>query len=290
MRSPLFTTALLAALVSTVSSRATHRLSKRSTDTCASLINKPLAVTVTVGLPPVSIGIISTCLCVSGIPNFLQSNVVGQAAVAVAGAPAATAALQSLITASGSVCSYPDNAAPICTTSNPCSFTCSNGFTATNLDCVCPAPSRVCNGVCGDFGTACPSAVLTPEKRDGLQKRGAVCSKGLTACGVYGWSQSKSWDCVDTQNDIESCGGCAVPLTLSSPVGVDCTTIPGVADVSCVTGSCAVHRCLPGYARSTDGSFCIRKATIKGDPTAFDYGLEHVPLKRRVWKGARDEQ
>ena len=78
--------------------------------------------------------------------------------------------------------------------------------------------------------------------------------------------------------------GCAVPLTLGSPQGIDCTAIPGVADVSCHRGSCIVHRCLPGYTPSHDNTFCIHAASITNlghDIPAAAYGLEHVPFQKK---------
>ena len=54
-----------------------------------------------------------------------------------------------------------------------------------------------------------------------------------------------------------SSGGFVFPLTPFSPIGQDCTALPGVADVSCLSGECAVHRCMPGYALSHDGTHCI---------------------------------
>jgi hypothetical protein len=52
-------------------------------------------------------------------------------------------------------------------------------------------------------------------------------------------------------------GGCVFPLTPFSPIGQDCTALDGVADVSCLSGECVVHRCMPGYALSRDGTHCI---------------------------------
>ncbi|TFY74463.1 hypothetical protein EWM64_g9548, partial [Hericium alpestre] len=98
-----------------------------------------------------------------------------------------------------------------------------------------------------------------------------------------------AWECVDTISDLESCGGCTLPLTPYTPLGTDCTAIPGVADVSCLSGSCIVHRCLPGYVCSADSSECVRQHVPfaasfvakewQSEDSAMKYGLEHVPLK-----------
>lgn len=78
-------------------------------------------------------------------------------------------------------------------------------------------------------------------------------------------------------------GGCAIPLTLGSPQGIDCTAIPGVADVACHSGACVVHRCLPGYTVSHDKSFCIHTASLNfgHDVPAAAYGLEHKPFNKK---------
>jgi hypothetical protein len=78
-----------------------------------------------------------------------------------------------------------------------------------------------------------------------------------------------------------------LPLTAHSPIGKDCSALPGVADVVCLSGECAVLRCLPGYLPALDGMSCIRKHPTSqsqfvdaGDVPASVYGLEHVPLGR----------
>jgi hypothetical protein len=81
------------------------------------------------------------------------------------------------------------------------------------------------------------------------------------------------------------------PLTAYSPIGEDCSTLPGVADVACLSGECAVRRCLPGYVPAPDGTSCIHNKIHKHpispyqvadveDVPARVYGLEHVPLGR----------
>ena len=79
-----------------------------------------------------------------------------------------------------------------------------------------------------------------------------------------------------------------LPLTAYSPIGTDCSTLPGVADVACLSGKCAVQRCLPGYVLALDGTSCMRKYEMSRisqvddveDVPASVYGLEHVPLWR----------
>ncbi|KAI0783349.1 hypothetical protein C8Q75DRAFT_810935 [Abortiporus biennis] len=234
----------------------------------------------------VAVGLLDVCLCISALPLFIETNAVAIAAVNLVGVASVTAEITALInSASGhKSCSYPDHADPICSAADVCGFQCKDGFELSPDKKTCICSGIVCNGKC-IIGKACPSSVA---KRDieTIQKRSASCSDGFTACGVYGWTGLRSntaWECVDTTNDLESCGGCTIPLGPSIPRGIDCTAIPGVSDVSCKQGSCHVSSCLPGYAISFDGSYCIRKQLqdhfaedFKG---AVAWGLEHVPLK-----------
>ncbi|TBU34451.1 hypothetical protein BD311DRAFT_649633 [Dichomitus squalens] len=163
------------------------------------------------------------------------------------------------LSADHKTCYYPDHAEPICTPGAPCNFKCKDGFVPQPplwpIECVCEWPFQVCNGICGLY-KACPSG--KPWRRENLRKR-AACEPGMTACGIYGHTNvlGNAWECLDTATDLESCGGCATPLDAFSPRGVDCTAIPGVADVACQAGACAVKRCAPGYEVSADGTFCL---------------------------------
>ncbi|KAI0800816.1 hypothetical protein C8Q74DRAFT_1192197, partial [Fomes fomentarius] len=155
-------------------------------------------------------------------------------------------------------CEYPDNSEAICAKGAPCGFKCKNGFTDKHpAECVCKPPHTVCNGVCGPF-KACPSH--KPWRRD-VSRRKGLCDLGLTACGIYGRA-GDAWECIDASTDLESCGGCTIPLDAFSPHGVDCTAIPGVVDVSCRAGSCAVYRCAPGFTVSDDGYFCVASGAM----------------------------
>lgn len=76
-----------------------------------------------------------------------------------------------------------------------------------------------------------------------------------------------------------------IPFGRNPARGVDCTAIPGVMDVACVSGSCIVRRCQPGYTVSLDGSYCLQTEALTriqaGDLPASLFGLEHVPLQKK---------
>lgn len=80
-----------------------------------------------------------------------------------------------------------------------------------------------------------------------------LCPMGLTACPIaIASGLSGDFECLDTTNELESCGGCA-----SINEGQDCTAIEGAWNVGCEQGVCAVYTCAPGFKRSADGRSCL---------------------------------
>lgn len=70
--------------------------------------------------------------------------------------------------------------------------------------------------------------------------------------------------------------------------GTDCTALPGVSDVECIRGACAVRACARGWVLGRSGDRCMRvrrggKLHLDEDweeeETAAEWGLEHVPLE-----------
>ncbi|KAI0033170.1 hypothetical protein K488DRAFT_34336, partial [Vararia minispora EC-137] len=59
------------------------------------------------------------------------------------------------------------------------------------------------------------------------------------------------FECVDTQHELQSCGGCA-----SVRSQYDCTTIEGSWNVGCENGACKVYSCQAGYRLARDGASC----------------------------------
>ncbi|KAL1680280.1 hypothetical protein EV122DRAFT_208323 [Schizophyllum commune] len=193
--------------------------------------------------------------------------------------------LPSSITNDGTVCNYPDNSTPVCSPDDACAFTCPDGvelsadgttcnvctdpalvFNAATLQCECPAPQVTCNGQCFPEGTTCPSAApggrrkRSVKPRERKRKVSPSCEEGQELCGISGvrWAS----ECVDTEKNIESCGGCMTPspLTLQSSrrgfdQGVDCTQIANVEKVACDDGACRIISCKAGFQPS--GGFCV---------------------------------
>lgn len=78
------------------------------------------------------------------------------------------------------------------------------------------------------------------------------CAFGLHHCPVYGqWQKGtflKGFECIDTQHELESCGGCVHNDSPDGEVnnrgGQDCSAITGVDTVRCVQGRCVIGKSL----------------------------------------------
>jgi hypothetical protein len=79
----------------------------------------------------------------------------------------------------------------------------------------------------------------------------SLCPKNLEACPIKGSLLPGSYECLDTANELESCGGCA-----SIGKGQDCTTIEGAWNVGCEQGRCKVLACAAGYRLTFDRTSC----------------------------------
>ncbi|KIO29697.1 hypothetical protein M407DRAFT_21123 [Tulasnella calospora MUT 4182] len=149
-----------------------------------------------------------------------------------------------------------------CPSSRPYSFPGSN----ENNDCVNqsnrkgqPEPVNSCNMVANNY---CPNPTDggptgSPIAR---KKRDTHCTRGLESCPHY--SGRGGFECVNTQNDPESCGGCVSFDGKGS--GTDCTALEGVSVTRCAKGSCVVDACRKGYAKSLDGSSCTLAKSVDG--------------------------
>ena len=135
-----------------------------------------------------------------------------------------------------------------------------------------------------------PSQAAAPIRRRG--PRAATCPGTQRSCPVYGYTYAgrgylKAYECVDVQNDLESCGGC---VANDSPFGQrtanggrDCSAIPYVDSVTCQKGTCVIgesfacgrttyrqhllmivaERCASGYVASTDGQHCVKSLRLQ---------------------------
>jgi hypothetical protein len=88
------------------------------------------------------------------------------------------------------------------------------------------------------------------------------CPGTKDACLVPG--ASGRFECLDTQAELESCGGCRFGAvgSNSTAVGEDCTITPGAAEgaSSCIRGECVAFACQPGWSLSTGAAGRRRSA------------------------------
>ncbi|GAA5878349.1 hypothetical protein JCM16303_002743 [Sporobolomyces ruberrimus] len=111
----------------------------------------------------------------------------------------------------------------------------------------CPV-GQTCQRPSGRVRTySCKANTPVPSGRIQSIKRSAFCDAGAVACPVPG--QLHGFECINIKNNLEQCGDCAVLG------GVDCSALPGVANVACVEGFCKVEGCTAGF------SFDFRKRT-----------------------------
>lgn len=144
---------------------------------------------------------------------------------------------------------------------------------------VTPGTSRTCAAnVPVLYGNVGGTASLAARRRRmaAIAGRAAqeseVCPGSLSSClvNVPTVHSGVSFECIDTQAELESCGGCVngyysrqfvigQNITFS---GVDCTSMEGVTfgAVSCVSGQCVASRCRSGYRLVN--LMCERDATL----------------------------
>ncbi|THG92847.1 hypothetical protein EW026_g8203 [Hermanssonia centrifuga] len=213
---------------------------------------------------PLILGHVDICLCLSLLPNFCLENTIGQAAALLLGQDGAVDLFQNLINTQQNKqsCKLPAHGHSICSFDWPCGFGCDDGYSPYTApgaghpsSCYCAPPHTECNGKCGSYPHGCGSAV--PAKRY-TKRIESKCAAGKTICGVEG---GKGWECVDTFNDKESCGGCMAPSPFGDKFveGVNCKAIAHLASgsVDCLSGSCVVHACVDGFAPSPSRDSCI---------------------------------
>ncbi|KAL7410788.1 hypothetical protein BDY24DRAFT_417642 [Mrakia frigida] len=120
---------------------------------------------------------------------------------------------------------------------------------AVNNRCaVCSTGTRLdaltCSG--GVSGSQAPTRRrdrLLKERKDKIAREHALCPAGLTPCSV-GFGRDGAYECLDTQSELESCGGCR-----STGLGTDCSALTGVrmGAATCDRGRCVVSACRAGF-------------------------------------------
>ncbi|GAA5985968.1 hypothetical protein JCM10908_006353 [Rhodotorula pacifica] len=100
-----------------------------------------------------------------------------------------------------------------------------------------------------------PQPSNAPERRS-LDK--AVCPSSTVACPL----SEDGYECVDTSNNLEQCGGCF------ATGGKDCTSMKGADAVGCIAGACEIWSCQKGYRLNGTGTACDWMGVIPGSNRA----------------------
>ncbi|TDL24275.1 hypothetical protein BD410DRAFT_827271 [Rickenella mellea] len=126
----------------------------------------------------------------------------------------------------------------------------------------CPRGTFETHGQCKHcpYGlTSSPGSTLcrpSPSHR-AKKQRDLTCEKpGFQQCRVA--SGSSAYECIDTQNTLDSCGGCVAYGDESGVSGGrDCSAIEHANTVRCNKGSCVVESCSGDYKVSDDQGSCV---------------------------------
>lgn len=144
---------------------------------------------------------------------------------------------------------------------------CDSGYVRSGSTCIkksCPANEKwngyecVCiSGYSRHTKTGKCSPGASQRARRNTKERSSVafsraeeavlCPEGQRACPIS--SVDGGYECVDTNEELENCGGCT-----ALGEGQDCTDIPGVSGVGCSKGQCVVFSCVSGYRLSSNGA------------------------------------
>ncbi|BGP54293.1 hypothetical protein JCM8202v2_001870 [Rhodotorula sphaerocarpa] len=161
--------------------------------------------------------------------------------------------------AAGHKCNFsPSGASGVCQAGTCVTTSCPFGYTLMHNSCVLTAsgqahswgkrskiqePKKLCPG----SEQACPieGSALFEDARSQHLKAGAELTGLMTRLGSY--------ECIDTTQALESCGGCT-----ATGEGQDCTAIAHAAGVGCEAGKCILFSCEAGYKPSLDNTRCIR--------------------------------
>ncbi|WWC71748.1 uncharacterized protein I206_105707 [Kwoniella pini CBS 10737] len=155
------------------------------------------------------------------------------------------------------------------TTNDQFYYACGSGYESTGATSTCDY------GVNRIYSHPADATVSQLAKRSLAERRRIAerekrenywCHKGLTACQLE--EDSNSFECVDTQNDLESCGGCLhgaynpAGNNITVPIGIDCSSIPGVSlgHSTCSSGKCDFD-CKKGW--EVRGDKCVKAESLK---------------------------
>ncbi|WOO84480.1 Protein priA [Vanrija pseudolonga] len=97
------------------------------------------------------------------------------------------------------------------------------------------------------------------------------CPVGLESCRVYPDLRDESYECIRTDTELESCGGCRYgrygpgATNMTTAPGVDCTALPGVrfGAVTCRQGQCVISGCRYGFRLRNNACLPTTQAKVR---------------------------
>ncbi|BGP52524.1 hypothetical protein JCM8202_000407 [Rhodotorula sphaerocarpa] len=187
----------------------------------------------------------------------------------------------------GHVCSFaPAGAAGICQAGQCVTTSCPTGYNLVNGACALGPSARA------------------RAKRSKVTESKTLCPAGEQACPIAGstlfvdasaqhfktgeeltglMARSGGYECLDTTQALESCGGCA-----STGEGQDCTAIPHAAGVGCEASKCIIFSCDAGYKPNLNGDKCIRArgSTSGHRNSTASHAKRHLSARRHYGHGS----
>ncbi|KAM6495464.1 hypothetical protein JOM56_008170 [Amanita muscaria] len=138
---------------------------------------------------------------------------------------------------------------------DPTGCTCMNN--ANNNEPAIESPNTACTYTLPDCTATCPTGSRRRRRSEpkintnpDLSIRN--CSQDQTSCPITS-SVGSNHECVNTQTDLDNCGGCA-----ALGQGQICGKQAGVLTASCISGTCQTYSCRSGYTLDTTTGKCTR--------------------------------
>ncbi|KAH8921302.1 hypothetical protein BT69DRAFT_1320894 [Atractiella rhizophila] len=123
------------------------------------------------------------------------------------------------------------------------------------LETACNTPGAICSTDGGVTGVCLDAVSAAGRRTRSLRERDTRYQLALNYCGGGGKQVCEingKFECVDTFNSLEYCGGCPGSKVLSRKRGLvgewtDCMNLEGADDVACVAGGCVINTCVDGF-------------------------------------------
>ncbi|KAH8914235.1 hypothetical protein BT69DRAFT_1358255 [Atractiella rhizophila] len=123
------------------------------------------------------------------------------------------------------------------------------------LETACDTPGAICSTDSGVTGVCLDAVSAAGRRTRSLRERDTRYQLALNYCNGGGKQVCEingKFECVDTFNSLEYCGGCPGSKVLSRKRGLigewtDCMNLEGADDVACVAGGCVINTCVDGF-------------------------------------------